>query len=38
MNDPTRLIEASAELVKEILKFFFPDPPKQNQPEKPSDS
>ena len=38
MNDPTKLIEASAELVKEILKFFLPIPPQENQPEKPSDS
>lgn len=38
MNDPTELINASAELVKEILKFFLPPPPpKENQSEKPSE-
>ncbi len=38
MNDPTELINASAELVKELLKFFLPPPPpKENQSEKPSE-
>ena len=27
MNDPTKLIEAAAELVKEGLKFLLPAPP-----------
>ncbi len=40
MNDPTELINASAELVKELLKFFLPPPPpppKENQSEKASE-
>ncbi len=38
MNDPTELINASAELVKELLKFFLPPPPpKENHSEKASE-
>jgi hypothetical protein len=38
MNDPNKLINASAELVKELLKFFLPPPPdKDNKTNKPAD-
>lgn len=37
MKDPTKLIDTAAELAKELLKFFSPPPPKENQPNKPSE-